>query len=530
MMPSAPGIDPAPLPKKTAGTPSRGRWSLRLRLGVFIAIAIAAVIGTTTFLQFRLVEGTLEAELIDTARLSALAVADDLALASDDSDPEAVLRHLREFSESVPEIGSLSVVRMEGGQPVIFASTASASPGNVLDVGRRAIEKQDVEWGGGADRVRVLAAPFLRGGRAMGAVAVTVSFDALYRLRERDRVIAAWATLVSAVVLFGLVELLVRWLIHRPIDGIRATMRQVTSGDLAARSPVLRADEIGAVADGLNGMLSEMEDLHGGLQQRVAQATQEVRARNRELLEMYQQMFRLREELGRSQQLAAVGETAAAVAHQIGTPLNLVSGHIQLALEALGGSSPAARRLLVAEEQLHKVTAIVKDLLARSRRPLRQEAVDLGALLGRLCALVQPALEAGGITLRFDNGRVPAVDADAAQLELALLNLFSNAIDAMPGGGELAIRLFPADGRAVIEVADTGSGMPPELASRAFDPWVTTKAAGQGTGLGLSITRSVILEHGGSVHLRSAVGQGSTFTVVLPLSPPPSPAVDPHHA
>jgi signal transduction histidine kinase len=322
----------------------------------------------------------------------------------------------------------------------------------------------------------------------------------------------------------------VRWLIHRPIDEIRATMRQVTSGDLAARSPVLRTDEIGAVAAGLNRMLSEMEDLHGGLQQRVAQATQEVRARNRELLDMYQQMFQLREELGRSQQLAAVGETASAVAHQIGTPLNLVSGHIQLALEALGGASPVARRLQVAEEQLQRVTDIVKDLLARSRRPLRQEAVDLGALLGRLCALVQPALEAAGVTLRFDNGRAPAVNADAAQLELALLNLFSNAIDAMPGGGTLAIRLFRANGHAVIEVADTGAGMPPELASRAFEPWVTTKAAGRGTGLGLAITRSVILEHGGSVNLRSAVGQGSTFTVVLPFASTPTPAADLYHA
>jgi signal transduction histidine kinase len=267
-------------------------------------------------------------------------------------------------------------------------------------------------------------------------------------------------------------------------------------------------------------MLAEIEELHGGLQQQISEATREVRTRNRELLDMYQEMFHLREELGRAQQLAAVGETTSAVAHQIGTPLNLVSGHLQLAIEGLEPSSPIARRLQVAEEQMQKVTSIVQGLLAKSRRTLNREPVDLGLLLRRLCALVRPAVEAARITLIYDGASVPSIVADGAQLELALLNLVSNAIDAMPDGGELRIRLTADASQATIEVADTGVGMAPDLVKRAFQPWVTTKPSGRGTGLGLSITRGVLIEHGGAIDIRSAVGSGTTFLVALPLSFP----------
>ncbi|MCX6551519.1 MAG: HAMP domain-containing sensor histidine kinase, partial [Acidobacteria bacterium] len=488
------------------------------QLTAFLALSIALVIGTTTYLQFRVVEGTLDTELVDAARLTALAVADDLELRRGPFDPEEIRRHLQEFIDTAPELGSISVVTLDHGQPVLFASTSSAGRTDALDVGRRAIARRDIVWGNPTGPVRVLAVPLTRDQRTFGAVAVTVSFDALYRLRDRGRVIAAWSTVLSVLALFVLVEFLVRWFIHRPIDAIRATMRHVTGGTLSARTPVLRDDEIGAVASGLNHMLAEMEELHGGLQQRVGQATQEIRARNRELLELYRQMSQLREELGRAQQLAAVGETASAVAHQIGTPLNLVSGHIQLLMEGLDPASPVARRLQVAEEQLHKVTAIVQDLLARSRRPLQREPVDLDLLLRRLCALVKPVHDTAGVRLTYEGAPVPAVDADAAQLELALLNLVSNAIDAMPAGGELVIRLAAADSHATISVSDTGTGMPPDLVERAFEPWVTTKPVGRGTGLGLSITRSVIVDHGGSVAVRSAVGRGTTVTVTLPLA------------
>jgi signal transduction histidine kinase len=228
-------------------------------------------------------------------------------------------------------------------------------------------------------------------------------------------------------------------------------------------------------------------------------------------------MFQLREELGRAQQLAAVGETTSTVAHQIGTPLNLVSGHIQVLIEEQGPDSPVTRRLQVAEEQIRKVTAIVAGLLDRSRRHLEQAPVDLGHLLGRLCTLVEPALESAGVCLSFETEPAVPIDADVAQLELALLNLISNALDAMPNGGRLMIRVASHADHVSVAVTDTGVGIPAELLGQIFEPWVTTKPLGEGTGLGLSIARRVVTDHGGRISVRSEQGSGSTFVVELPI-------------
>jgi len=113
---------------------------------------------------------------------------------------------------------------------------------------------------------------------------------------------------------------------------------------------------------------------------------------------------------------------------------------------------------------------------------------------------------------------VPPVLADPVQLELALLNLLSNGLDAMPNGGVLTIALAPSPDGVKIEVSDTGTGIAPDLLPRIFDPWVTTKEAGRGSGLGLSITREVLAAHGGTVTVKSEVGVGSTFTLVLPAA------------
>lgn len=495
------------------------RWSLRTRLALLLALTIAVVIGVTTYVQSLVVERTLEAELRDAARLTALAVADDLELREGPLSAEGMHATLQEFIDAVPELGSISVITLDGGRPVIVASTSLSQQTDALDVGLRAIERKDVSWDERGDSMRILAVPLVRSARVFGAVAVTVSFDALYRLRNTGRAIAAWSTVISVAALFVLVELLVRFFIHRPVDAINATIGAVAGGSLSARVPRLRKDELGAVGTGLNHMLNELEDLHTGLQRRVQESTEALRTRNRQLLEMYQEMFQLREQLGHAQQLAAVGETTSAVAHQIGTPLNLVSGHIQLLMEEQGPDSPVTRRLQVAEEQIRKVTSIVQSLLARSRRRLERERVDATHLLTRLCSLVGPALESAGVELVFQPVTVPPIDADAAQLELALLNLVSNALDAMPRGGTLTIRMGEAGGRLTIAVVDTGTGMAPDLAGRVFDPWVTTKPPGRGTGLGLSIARNVIVEHGGHISVASTPGEGTTFLVELPLSP-----------
>jgi signal transduction histidine kinase len=128
-------------------------------------------------------------------------------------------------------------------------------------------------------------------------------------------------------------------------------------------------------------------------------------------------------------------------------------------------------------------------------------------------------LASGGVDLDLDvEATMASVAADEAQLELALLNLVTNALDAMPQGGTLTLAARMADGRIRIEVRDTGSGISPDVLPRMFEPWVTTKPAGRGTGLGLSITRDLIAALGGTIGVTTSAGRGTTFTIELPAA------------
>ena len=295
-------------------------------------------------------------------------------------------------------------------------------------------------------------------------------------------------------------------------------MGRARGGDLGARARVTHDNEMGDVAEGLNAMLVELDDLHRSLSQRVSDATGELRDRNQELMRSYESVSRLRETAARAQQLAAVGQTMANVAHQIGTPLNLVSGHVQLLQQEV--TDPALRRRLrIVQEQIDRVVVTVRSLLERARPQGERRPVRLDAVIARLGDAMRARLASGGVALDLDvEATIASVAADEAQLELALLNLVTNALDAMPDGGTLTLAARMSDGHVRIEVRDTGSGISPEVLPRMFEPWVTTKPAGRGTGLGLSITRDLITALGGTITVTTSSGHGTTFTIELPAA------------
>ena len=326
-------------------------------------------------------------------------------------------------------------------------------------------------------------------------------------------------TPAAIVVLTLLVDWLGRRLIHRPIGQILGTMTRAGDGDFTARAEVVRNDEIGGVANGLNDMLRRLQDFNVALQDRVTEATAEVKTRNEELVESYQRVFILREALARAEQMAAVGQMAASVAHQVGTPLNLISGYVQLMQEEASGEPRTARRLDIVQEQIGKVAAVVRTLLDQSRRSADLQPIDAGPLLSRVADVARPKLDASGIALTLDiDADLPPIEADAEELELAILNLITNALDAMPNGGDVTIRAVALGDRVRIQISDTGIGIARDLLPRIFQPWVTTKPAGRGTGLGLSITQDVILRHRGTIDVTSDPGRRTTFTIELPTT------------
>jgi signal transduction histidine kinase len=343
---------------------------------------------------------------------------------------------------------------------------------------------------------------------------------------------AFWFTASGMLLATLLVDRVAERLVYRRLSQMREAMKRAAAGQLDVRVSVDRLDEIGVIAQGLNDILQGLDRLNDAIDVRIDAATAILREKNVAIADSHREMAVLSEELARAGRLAALGQAAANMAHQIGTPLNLISGYVQLLIESTPPSSAALERLKAIQDQAAKVTGIVRTVLDSSRPPaIPHERTDLGVLVRRVCVMAGPMLERAGVQVEVevpDEGAV--LPADPVQLELALLNLISNAVDAMASGGRLTVRLVRTAERLQLEVEDTGSGISPDLVARIFEPWVTTKAPGKGSGLGLSIARQVVGSHGGTIRVDSRPGLGAVFTIDLPASPAELPQPDTAHA
>jgi signal transduction histidine kinase len=329
-----------------------------------------------------------------------------------------------------------------------------------------------------------------------------------------------WFALSGIVLVTLLVDQTARRLVFRRLAGMRETMQRAATGHLSARVPVDGLDEIGVIARGLNDILQGLERLKESFDVRVEAATEVFRQKNVEIADSHREMALLSEELARAGRLAALGQAAANMAHQIGTPLNLISTHVQLLIQSTPPEADSLDRLKVIQDQIGKVTAVVRAALDSSR-PLAvpHERADLVTLVKRVCQMARPMLDEAGVQIDVVTPNQSAeLLTDPVQLELALLNLITNSVDAMAPGGKLTVRLDRVDERLHLEIEDTGSGIPPELLAHIFDPWVTTKAPGKGSGLGLSIARQVVTSHGGTIRAENRPGKGALFTVELPAA------------
>ena len=239
------------------------------------------------------------------------------------------------------------------------------------------------------------------------------------------------------------------------------------------------------------------------------------------ILEDITARVRLEEQLQISEKMASIGLLAAGVAHEVNTPLTGISSFTQMLLEGADPDDPRTRLLEKIERQTFRAAKIVNGLLTLARPTAasagERSAVDLNVVVNDVLSLLEHQFELHRVKVRRELSlSAILVVGMEHKLQQVFLNLFLNAKDAMPRGGWLTIASRVEGDRAIVEVADTGSGIPSEYIARIYDPFFTTKAIGQGTGLGLSITSGIVREHDGAIDCDSAVGQGTRFTVTLP--------------
>ena len=312
------------------------------------------------------------------------------------------------------------------------------------------------------------------------------------------------ATAILAVVMAALAAVLGAILIGQPLNRIVAQARRIGEGDLTHRLRATRTDEIGVLKRELNAMCDRLEAAN-------ARVEEEATARI-ETLEKLRHLDRLR----------TVGTLASGIAHELGTPLNvlLLRGQSLANGDVEPSEMPAAGAAVV--NQVEQMSRMVRQPrgFARTRGALetRRERVDLAGVARHAPSLLGSLAKKHGVAIAVESDDDVAVHGDFGQIEQALTNLIVNGIQAMPKGGRLDVRVLrkPGTGGVVIEVRDEGTGMPPEVAQRVFDPFYTTKPEGEGTGLGLHVARGIVEEHGGSIRARSEVGKGSTFELHLP--------------
>ncbi|HEY7546317.1 MAG TPA: ATP-binding protein, partial [Blastocatellia bacterium] len=353
--------------------------------------------------------------------------------------------------------------------------------------------------------------------RQIGAVFVLLAFDERTNYASELRRLE-WPLVAIAIAAITLITyFLFRHLVYNPLDNLLAAMSRAEAGNLSVEVIPSAEDEIGLLTSQFNRMLNrirvvtdELSMERHLLQDRVRDATAEIAERNEQLEEINLSLFEMQRQLTQLERLAAAGQLAAQFAHEVGTPLNLISGHVQL-LRAGATDERSIKRLDVIASQIERITVIVRSMLDSTRRPEPQlETTDINSLLAQILDAAHPTLASRDVELQIDLCKdAPVVEADSDQLHQVMINLINNCLDAMPEGGLLTVATACQNGSVIIRISDSGQGIPESEISRIFDPLFSTKGQ-RGTGLGLTIVKQIIVEHGGKVEVESEPGRGTT--------------------
>jgi signal transduction histidine kinase len=345
------------------------------------------------------------------------------------------------------------------------------------------------------------------GTQPAAALEISQSLGPEYRFIRQSMVLRLVATIGMSVMCALVATTLGYWFVGRPMRQLSEKARRVGSGDLSGRLEFKQRDEIGDLADDINAMCDRLEEAN-------RHAAVETEARIAAL-----------EQLRHADRLRTVGQISAGIAHELGTPLNIVAERAEMIAAEEGDSLGNARSIM---EQSERMARIIRQLLDFSRGGESERSLlNLPSVVRHTVEMLSTLAEKRKVTIRVEMSPEPiSVSADQAKIQQALMNLVMNGIQSMPEGGQLRIRVERAgkgspsrhggaEQYVSIAVEDEGEGISADDLPHVFEPFFTTKDIGEGTGLGLAVAFGIVREHGGSIEVQSTPGRGSRFVIYL---------------
>jgi two-component system NtrC family sensor kinase len=518
----------------------RVRLNLQWKILLLVAVSMSLILFTSSYLHTVRTRAVIARDHYDNAISQTLVLRNRISAYGYFSSLEDLRQEMQLVAGSRPDFKQIDVYQNSSAGPQLLATTAPGAPGlsSLSNTGntaatqpRAGISSSEITrnnsdyWLIRADVTSPQQSGFIE------ALVLKSAHHQLVNTLHREYNLVLFGALLALV---GLLYLLFSYFFRRPVKEILQAMAETRGGSLMARAPVRRDDELGAVAQGFNqlmdgiadrsrereDLLHQIGDLNDELLKKVETATSELRAANADLI-------RTQQRLAYSERMAAIGQITASLAHEIGTPLNAVAGHLQLLGRNHLDEPDTQRRLKIINAQVGAIVQTVKSLLERThRRAIAFELTDINEAVRELVQLIGPMLESRNIraSITLDEG-LPPVLADRESLHQVFLNLVNNSCDAMPNGGQLEIATrYLRDSRQVeITFGDSGAGITPNVAEHLFEPMFTTKQSG--TGLGLVIARDIIAEHRGRIEL-VAGSSGALFSLALPAAESPAAAMD----
>lgn len=505
---------------------------LHTKTTLLVSAITIAVLGVMMFVITKRVTELVRNEQRELAELQAHSLAEHVSRSLEPNDVEALQRSTQLLRGNPPFIVSVHLWELKDGRFVPHVSATDSLPAEQMSdkVKAALLHREPVtdftEISGDENAVYYRAfAPYVKKGRVAGAVEVVERLDDIPDLVKLYSQSASLVALVALALLTAATYLLFRQVIYRPMKRLLYAMARAKAGSLKVSLPVGSRDEFGRLSLGFNRMIShiremteEREKQREILSERVREATAELQQRNEQLADANLELWNVSRRLGEMERLAAAGQTAAQFAHEVGTPLNLISCHVELLrAEMRANPQSAENRTAIIAEQIERIERIVRTMLDRTKiEQAELVPIDLNSLLRRIADATAPMLESRQIKLNLLlQEQLPLIAGETDHLQQIFVNLINNALDAMPVSGELSIKTAAQDGAGVtVEIEDTGCGMTEEVRARIFDPLYTTK--GRGTGLGLVIVNQLVSEHNGRIEVESTPGHGARFKLYFP--------------